>query len=125
LIGLTPIITFEPIKVKALLIRITLTTYFELALVLLNNEMRIPKISNVGIPLGLNEARAAPGINIRKKWLLILSGCFVQAMKKATISRRPDVNGMSCHSVIPIPATTGVKVNKNEAIAAEVSLKMA
>jgi hypothetical protein len=111
--------------VTARLIRIAPVMYFELARVFLNNEMRIPKTTNVGKPFGLKEARTAPGISIRIKWILIFSGCFIQDMKKATISRRPEVNGMSCHSVMPIPATTGVKVNKNDAIDADLSSKIA
>jgi hypothetical protein len=114
----------EPIKVKAQLKRITPAIYFELALFILNNNIMIPKIINVGSPFGLNEARSAPGINNRKKLLFVFSGYLIQVTKKATTSRRPDVNGMSCHSVIPIPATMGVKVKMNEVIAAGLSSKM-
>jgi len=37
---------------------------------------------------------------------------------KLTTSKSPAVIKMSCHNVIPIPATTGVRVKRNEEIAA-------
>ena len=110
---------------KAQLNKIALAIYFELVLVILNNDMIIPKIINVGSPFGLKEERRAPGINNRKRLPFVFSGYLIQVTKKATTSRRPDVNGMSCHSVMPIPETKGVRVKAKELIAAARSLNIA
>ena len=110
---------------KAQLKRITPAIYYKLALFFLNNNIIIPKIINVGSPFGLNEDRSAPGINNRKRLIFVFSGCLIQVTKKATTSRRPDVNGMSCHSVMPIPETKGVRVKAKELIAAARSLNIA
>ena len=99
--------------------------YFKLDFENLEKSIKKEKTIRVGKPFGLKEIRIAPGINKVPMWAPVLSKGFLKRIKKAVRSKSPLVKGISCHRVIPIPATTGVRVNRKELAAATRSPNMA
>jgi hypothetical protein len=111
--------------VKVLVMRIAMSMYFNRDFENFTISSKEEKRTRVGNPFGLNEMSRAPGTNERLTYKPMFLGDLLKFVKKATTSNMPLVNGMSCHRVIPIPATVGVRVNMKPLSAAIRSLNIA
>jgi hypothetical protein len=90
---------------------------FQSLLVLMKTKDRRLASNSVGTPFGLNVMRIDPSKRFIFVCLVIVSP-LKEEIRLAIRSSSPEVIGMSCHKVIPIPDTPGVKQSSKEAMRA-------